>query len=147
MKCGGVGTFYSGGGDGPPWGDNDPSCDWDRLGEALNAFISNFVDDPLDKPPPDIAYWPLNDADSYGYIYIVDSDGQNYDLITRLEGNDHPDSCQNKDWQYKTTEYVTAGWHWPQQVTMHPAVCEPSNCPGGGGNTLRDECQLYVVSN
>lgn len=80
--------------------------DW--IAALVPDYIEELPVDPINKPTSDNQPW-LNS--NYGYTYgNLSTDGQTYDLTTRLENAQDPDRSAVKDYIAGTGCGFT--WHW-----------------------------------
>lgn len=83
------------------------STDWgSTLTSALAPYLSEMPVDPVNNA---IQPWSVS-SDNHTYAYTAQQDGQSFELVARLETDDHPQSCGNMD--YKRTRVGQIGDPW-----------------------------------
>lgn len=86
---------------------SDNSFSWSSFSSFLSPYIL-----PLPKDPVNARSGPPWGEDSLIYFYFRDPDnGDDYDLITRFEVDNHPLSCGNK--QYFSHNYCVSNSNFP----------------------------------
>ncbi len=129
---------------------DDPDCDWSQFQTLLQEFMPLVPSDPSETDPVQDPMY----ENRYGYVYMSD-DGQQYDLIARLEGGaNHPESCANND--YKFQSVLTAEeffWSYPNVCDIVHGIPPSPNCspppPHADSpqeNWYHNECDFFVIS-